>query len=351
MCRGRNCLKKDCGEINEAMGLSLSHAVCYTMRMIKPIELKEIELGRARRFRNITVFPLHREAAPRMEYLALDVAMDNDLVEVTEVDAAGSVPDLLVKNRGKLPVLIIDGEEVVGAKQNRVVNTSILLPAKSTTKIPVSCTEAGRWEHTTLKFKKSDTVLYAKARARKMRAVSDSYVACNQAVSDQSEVWAQIHELESKSGNKSPTSSMKNVFEARQRDLDECLAALRPEPGQRGLVVCVGGKPLGCDYISRPEVYVRLHDKLLRSYVIDALLEQGRGKATRKDSARAFLRKTSTCKSRRYDAPGVGWDHRFEGKHIAGTALVHENEVLHQAFFMLEDENDPRRWRRLDRQS
>lgn len=331
------------------MGLFLSHLLCYTVYMIKSIELKDIELGRARRFQNITVFPVHREAAPQMKYLALDAALDRELVEVTEVDIAGSVPDLLVKNRGKLPVLIIDGEEVVGAKQNRVVNTSILLPAKSTTKIPVSCTEAGRWAHTSDKFSKSDTVLYAKARASKIRSVSNSYKMSSKAISDQGEVWAQIHELEHKSGYKSPTSSMKDVFAARQRELDECLAALRPEPGQCGLVVCVDGKPLGCDYISRPEVYARLHDKLLRSYVIDALLGEGKGKATRKDSARAFLRKTSSCKSRRYEAPGAGWDHRFEGKHLAGTALVHEEEVLHQAFFLLEDERDLGRWRRLDR--
>ena len=96
--------------------------------MLNHIEMKDIVMGRAKRYRDITVFPLDRK-----------------LVEVTEVDAAGSVPELLVINRSKRAVLIIDGEEVVGAKQNRVVNTSLLLPAESTTKIPMSCTEAGRW--------------------------------------------------------------------------------------------------------------------------------------------------------------------------------------------------------------
>jgi hypothetical protein len=287
-----------------------------------------------------------------MDYLALDEALDRKLVEVTEVtevDAVGSVPDLLVKNRGKRAVLIIDGEEVVGAKQNRVVNTSILLPAESTTKIPVSCTEAGRWAEVSAKFMKSDTVLHHKARARKAKSVTSSYHACSAPVSNQGEVWEQIHCLQASSATYSPTGAMKDVYEARQRELDECLAALRPEPGQQGLVVCVDGKPIGCDYVSRAEVYARVHDKLLRSYVIDALLYQdkGQGKAARKDAARAFLRKTGRCESRCYAAPGTGWDHRFEGKHLAGTALVHKDEVLHQAFFLLEDEADPRRWRRL----
>ena len=57
--------------------------------------------------------------------------------------------------------------------------------------------------------------------------------------------------------------------------------------------------------------------------------------------------KTGCCESRCYEEPGTGWGHRFEAKHLAGTVLVHEEEVLHQAFFLLEDEVDPRRWRRL----
>jgi hypothetical protein len=50
-----------------------------------------------------------------------------------------------VVNRGPEPVLIIDGEELVGAKQNRVVNLTILVAAQSALTIPVSCVEAGRW--------------------------------------------------------------------------------------------------------------------------------------------------------------------------------------------------------------
>ena len=142
--------------------------------MINQIEMEDIVVGRAKRYRDITVFPLHRAVTPRLDYMALDEALDRKLVEVTEVDAAGSVPDLLVKNCGKRSVLIIDGEEVVGAKQNRVVNTSILLPAESTTKIPVSCTEAGRWAEVSAQFKNQTrccTTRHGRTRLNRFRPV------------------------------------------------------------------------------------------------------------------------------------------------------------------------------------
>jgi hypothetical protein len=58
---------------------------------------------------------------------------------------AGQRPRAALVNKGSRPPLIVDGEELVGAKQNRVVNLTILVAAASTLKIPVSCIEAGRW--------------------------------------------------------------------------------------------------------------------------------------------------------------------------------------------------------------
>jgi len=59
-------------------------------------------------------------------------------------------------NRGNKPVLLIDGEELADTKQHRVLNTSILLKEASETKIPVSCTERGRWSDASKGFSKID---------------------------------------------------------------------------------------------------------------------------------------------------------------------------------------------------
>ena len=73
-----------------------------------------------------------------------------------------------------MPVLILDGEEIAGAKQNRVLNTTVLLKEESETIIPVSCTEQGRWHYTSDKFSDSGVVTAHKVRLYKNLSVSQS---------------------------------------------------------------------------------------------------------------------------------------------------------------------------------
>src|SRR5438105_6220871 len=98
------------------------------------------------------MFPLLDDAAVQPAYVTLDQALEQRTVTIDEVSEAGSVPELKVVNRGVLPVLLVDGEELVGAKQNRVLNLTILVAPGTTTVIPVSCVEAGRWSRRSASF-------------------------------------------------------------------------------------------------------------------------------------------------------------------------------------------------------
>ena len=77
------------------------------------------------------------------------------------------MPELRFENLGQKPVLLLDGEELIGAKQNRVVNLTILAPPKQVIVIPVSCVEAGRWHVQTEAFRTAVHVMYSRARSAK----------------------------------------------------------------------------------------------------------------------------------------------------------------------------------------
>ena len=52
----------------------------------------------------------------------------------------------MVVNPTDVAVLLYEGEEVLGAQQNRTFDVSVLVPAGASVRVPVSCVEHGRWE-------------------------------------------------------------------------------------------------------------------------------------------------------------------------------------------------------------
>jgi hypothetical protein len=113
-----------------------------------------------------------------------------DRARVTEVSEAGSVPFLQVANGAARPLLLLDGEELIGAKQNRILNTTVLVDAHTEVTIPVSCVEQGRWGYRGRQLRPGDASLYASLRARKAAHVSQSVRAGRGHRADQGEVWA-----------------------------------------------------------------------------------------------------------------------------------------------------------------
>ena len=69
--------------------------------------LASVRFGDVQAYRQISVFPLHREVHDTPAYIALDDAMRAKTITVTEVDKGGSVPHLLVANQSDSPVLIL----------------------------------------------------------------------------------------------------------------------------------------------------------------------------------------------------------------------------------------------------
>jgi hypothetical protein len=302
--------------------------------------LQSVQFGEPQTFKNIAIVPLIAPVDGTFQYRTLGEALAAGDLVITEISANGSVPELLVVNRGNKPVLLIDGEELAGAKQNRVLNTSILLKEVSETKIPVSCTEQGRWSYASKAFSESGNVMAYKTRSKKTHSVNCALTASGNYHSDQGEVWDGIAELQAKACAQSPTSAMNDVFKAREEDLRHCDEIFKPVTNQIGLLAIIDGQPVGVDMISLTSAYARIHPKLVRSYALEGLLES-KQQAPAPDAivtqARKFLEEITAADEQQFPSIGHGTDHRFKSKILAGTALVHEKEVIHAALFRLDE--------------
>lgn len=269
-----------------------------------------------------------------LDYVALQVAIAAQSVRVREISASGSVGDLLIANVGSNRVLALDGEELVGAKQNRILNTTVLLSEGSETVIPVSCTEQGRWAYVSYEFTPSSSFAPPRIRENAKRAVNRALAEDRGFRANQGEVWHGVARLARETGVDSPTSAMNDVVKSRLLELDRALASIPRRAGQCGLLAVADGRVLGFDIVSRPEAYAHLHERLLRSYLMDTPPSSTHFQTSDPAAAaREFLAAAATAEEQRFESVGLGQDYRYNGKDIVGSALVHEGQVVHMAFF------------------
>ncbi len=125
----------------------------------------------------------------------------------------------------------------------------------------------------------------------------------------------------------SQTGAMRNVYEDKKKDLDGYMKAFQYVPRQKGILVMINGEVMGLDILSLERVYETLHPKLVKSYAMDALFQQGeKGDTGSADIGRAFIEKARQCKEEKFKSVGHGWDHRFEGPRIVGPTPIHQGK-------------------------
>ena len=136
------------------------------MSILQDVIPASTSLGHLQRVHGLGVIPIFTEVSPELPVLEpLEKALERGLAKITETSPAGEVPFLKLENAGDCPIIILDGEEVIGGKQNRIVNTTLVIPANCSVKIPVSCIQAGRWRHERADFESAGSVFRARSRA------------------------------------------------------------------------------------------------------------------------------------------------------------------------------------------
>jgi hypothetical protein len=296
--------------------------------------LSELNLGERTVLENLTMFGLEGTSDTTMDYLTLGEAIKLGVARVSEISDGGSVPELLFENSAEIPVLILDGEELVGAKQNRTVNLTILAPAGKTIKIPVSCVEAGRWRRESTHFAMSDRHHFARSRASNAAEVSCSLQQDGSRRSDQRRVWADISAKAARMGAPSATQAMAEIFDRHRTSLESYVQAFTAGEEQTGALFAIGTEIVGLDLFDRRTTLAAVLPKLLRSYAIDAIeARRENGERAKKKDAKAFLGKLAEAEIETYDAVGLGTDLRFAAPELIGGGLVLDDHLIHLAAF------------------
>jgi hypothetical protein len=304
-----------------------------------PEDLTHITIGTPTTFRNLTLFPLLRpaphSAAP--DYLLLEDALLQGTVQITELADGGSVPELQLENHSPYAVLLLDGEELLGAQQNRVLNLTILAAPKTVTIIPVSCVEAGRWHMQSPSLRSASHVMYASARAARTSQVTHSMRSTGTRRSDQSAVWSDIAGKALRMHAESPTQAMAAVYDQHALTIEEYVRAFDCRALQAGVLFAIDGHPVGLDLFDHPQTLHGLFPKLVRSYALDALETATAAvqKVTSHAAIERVLADIATAAIFTQAAVGLGQDVRISGKRMSGGALWAADRYIHICVFAM----------------
>lgn len=298
--------------------------------------LNRLQIGEVQSCENLSIAPLLTDEVAEPRYLLMQDALSQGLLVIEEVSEGGSVNTIKATNKSTMPVLLPDSEELVGAKQNRVLNVSILLAPMTTTQIPVTCVEQGRWgfrgraRQRAMAFEASAYMLHAEARAAKSEQVYRARRVRGEARADQAAIWSEVSRKQHEFACSSPTSALHDVYEHRRLDIESYLSTFQPLPHQVGAVFAVDGEIIGVEAFDSPETFHKMFPQLLRSYALTAMSSpRPEARAVSRSEADEFLNAVADAPAESFQPVGLGREVQMNDEPVNGCALLHEGRLIH----------------------
>ncbi|OPX18612.1 hypothetical protein BXT86_00330 [candidate division WOR-3 bacterium 4484_100] len=270
--------------------------------------------------RNLTLYPIVGKDGESFDALSIEEALDKKLADIQELD----IPDinrLQLENRSPSPLLMLDGEEIIGSLQNRIIATSTIIPARTKKSIRVICAEEGRWNE--LGGFKTGFCSYPKIRAILSQGIHKSNI--------QKRIWNEISRKLTVSKISSATSSMHDIYNSLEEEIARYIEGFKSLNHKTlGFIGCSKNQILGCDLFISPSLYQKFEPKLIRAYALDAIEQQNiRTKAS--DISRYF---DELCSFLEQFKPRSNMKHiRIREKYFFGQAVAIKNRLIHLSIF------------------
>ena len=281
--------------------------------------------------KNVAVIPIKTPISHKVDLLTLKKGFELGLVNVKECEQS-TVNTIIVENKSVAPLLLVDGEEIVGGDQNRIMDATILIAPQSEMKVPVNCTEHGRWRYVS-DFKQSQNIANYTTRLAKHHAYR---IKGNV----QKAVWDSIDDLEMSRSFSSPTQAMSESYENAKADLNEFLNAFEVVEGQTGVAVMIDGEVKGFELFLNSEIYREYHEKILKSYLINAEVNDNVF-AIDRGVIKSIIE--NALNDEFEEAKNEGLESRFEikSKDGVGSFYTYKDELIHLSYFAGNDEALP----------
>lgn len=290
--------------------------------------------GPAQRLGELTLVPLLQAQVPAEPDTLMEEAILQGQLEIVE-QGSGSVQQVMAHNRGEMDVLVLEGDTLVGCKQNRMVAWSVLVGARSAVPVSVGCMERGRWSHGGKGFTTGAMAVDPHIRRRSKRETSASVGHLAGPRLDQHRAWSDVDGKLREWHVSSKTDDYHTGLLARLEETRARLRHLKPAAAQVGVIALHSDRLLGLEAVAHPKTWAVLARRSLPAYALGA--ESARHDPEFRDVPAAspgeWLHAVASAATEARRARGKGYDIVIRGKGINGSCLWHEGSARHVAVF------------------
>jgi len=233
-------------------------------------------------YENLQLFPIIGKAGlNERDYITLSEAMKNNMVKLNET---GSVNELSIDNMSSAYVFIQAGDIVKGGKQDRTLQTDLILPPKAMgVALNSFCVEQGRWRQ-----REGEEVGYFSVSERNL--ASRDLKFASKKIGNQSQVWSKVKEQQSKLNENvsekydsdinvaneiSETSYQLTLendkLEEYKIEYKTKLIDILKTDGIVGIAYAVNGEVYGLDAFNNDKLFMDLSDKMIDAFIIEAI--------------------------------------------------------------------------------
>lgn len=321
--------------------------------------LGQYSLGSVQKFKNLSVIPIKVKKKSNIDYILFGEALDKNKIDIIET---GVVNKLKIRKQTPKDVLVVKGEYVVGGKQNRVVSVNGLI-GKKEINLPVHCMEHGRWrygnnpgiEFEETPFPRSPNesrprgrfggdlrsprivryeIGWGRPKSKTTFSTGKSFFssAIRSSISKdgsrgggQGQTWNSISYLSEALGSFSSTQDFNEILGNKKEVIDDYLKNIESVKGN-GVIAKIGNT-FYIDLFDKEQSFKKQSEKILQSYIIDAIATKRKTAKITKNSAKEFLEDILTSDVEKSKSLDLGNDYELDDKR--GSALVYKNTMLY----------------------
>ena len=284
---------------------------------------------------NITAFFLSSIEKNNNKYLSFSEAIAKNQVQISEVNKKGLVTKLSVSNKSSDNIIILNGELIIGTqiRQDRIVDSTVLIPGYATVLINTFCGEQYRWSpRLSNKISTSESLYFSSGRANNAADI-------NTKLSKQCRIWSEISEKISDFNVKSFTNSVDQIYKKKKVNVEEIVNFFKIPSEAVGVALGINNQLVNIDIFSNNCMLQIYLPKIIRSIALDSFKKISKKSYLKKKDVHRFLRQIHQAnKQKRKVVKGaLGEELQFNSESVAGSILYHKEQTVHFSAFVKEN--------------